>query len=482
MRETDLLTTTSFYFFQNTRLKIMITVALDESTRLPLYEQLYRHIRLAIEGGTLKAGEKLPSKRKMADHLRVSLRTIENAYAQLAVEGYVEAVEKKAYYVRQLEQIVPGRIAAAPALKKADEQSERYLFDLKTNKVSMADFPFSIWTRLMRESLRNRDTSWLEPSHPQGNQALRQEIVHYLRQFRNMDVSVDQVILGAGSEYLLGLITELLPASTFGLEEPNYPKPAKILHSRKVLYEAFPMDDEGIRIDELRNSRTSVVLVTPSHHFPLGTVMSVSRRMQLLQWAASADDRYLIEDDYDSEFRFSLKPIPALHSLDRNDKVIYMNTFTRTLAPSLRIAYLVLPRKLLARYSRELMFYACTVSEFEQMTLRSFLRGGYYERHLNRIRNIYKNRRDALLRILGTLPDIEINGKEAGLHLLISAKGRLTEQELIKLAGEHGVKVYGLSEYYLSAPAETHTVIMGYAGYDAEELKQAAGLLVQAWL
>lgn len=461
----------------------MITVALDENSRQPLYEQLYRHIRLAIEGGTLNAGERLPSKRKMADHLRVSLRTIENAYAQLAVEGYVEAVEKKAYYVREVEQIVSEQVAMVTPCKETGEQdkSERYLFDLKTNKVSMADFPFSIWTRLMRESLRNRDTSWLEPSHPQGNQALRQEIVRYLRQFRNMDVAVDQVILGAGSEYLLGLITELLPTSTFGLEDPNYPKPAKILHSRKVLYEVFPMDDEGIRVDALRNSQASVVLVTPSHHFPLGTVMSVSRRMQLLQWAASADDRYLIEDDYDSEFRFSLKPIPALHSLDRNDKVIYMNTFTRTLAPSLRIAYLVLPRKLLVRYSKELMFYACTVSEFEQMTLRSFLRGDYYERHLNRIRNVYKSRRDAVLRVLAALPEIEINGKEAGLHLLISARNDLTEQELVKRAGEHGIKVYGLSEYYLAAPAKTHTVILGYAGYSAEELKHAARLLVQAW-
>ena len=461
----------------------MITVLLDENSRQPLYEQIYRQIRQKIEDGILGAGEKLPSKRKMADHLRVSLRTIENAYAQLEVEGYLEAVEKKAYYVRLAERIAfnPALNAPVEEFASAQNKPDGYQFDLKTNKVSVADFPFPIWTRLTRESLRNRDKSWLEPSHPQGNRALRQEIVNYLRQFRNIDVSVDQIILGAGSEYLLGLITELLPTCSFALEDPNYSKPAKIFHSRKVEYKVFPMDSEGIQVDALKNSSASVVLTTPSHHFPLGTVMSVNRRMQLLQWAASADERYLIEDDYDSEFRFALRPIPALHSLDRRDKVIYMNTFTRTLAPSLRIAYLVLPQKLAARYVRDLMFYACTVSEFEQMTLRSFLKDGHYERHLNRIRNVHKNRRDSLLNGLAALSHVDIAGREAGLHLLITARNGLTEQELIEKAGENGVKVYGLSSYYFAAPAETHTVIAGYGGYDVEELKQAARLLAQAW-
>lgn len=462
----------------------MITVILDENDRQPLYEQLYRHIRHAIESGTLHAGGKLPSKRKMADHLQVSLRTIENAYAQLAVEGYVETIEKKAYYVRQVEQVTPSPVQEKPLREQRDDRRETggYLFDLKTNKVSMADFPFSIWTRLMRESLRNRDTSWLEPSHPQGNLALRQEIANYLHQFRSMEISVDQIVLGAGSEYLLGLITELLPASQFALENPNYQKPAKILHSRGVSFETIAMDEEGIRIEDLRNSRSSAILTTPSHHFPLGTVMSVNRRMQLLQWAASADDRYLIEDDYDSEFRFALKPIPALHNLDRNDKVIYMNTFTRTLAPSLRIAYLVLPQRLLARYRKELSFYACTVSEFEQMTLRGFLHGGYYERHLNRIRTVYRNRRDVLLQGLTQLSHIvEIGGREAGLHLLVTAQNGMTEEDLICRAADQGVRVYGLSDYYLAGAPETHTVIVGYAGQESEELDKASKLLVRAW-
>ncbi|MDR2871235.1 MAG: PLP-dependent aminotransferase family protein, partial [Xanthomonadaceae bacterium] len=364
----------------------MITVTLDEDSRQPLYEQLYRHIRNAIETGTIETGAKLPSKRKMADHLRVSLRTVENAYAQLTVEGYVEAVEKKAYFVRQVGHVPHDRpvTASENGQDQSRNDADDLLFDLKTNKLSMGDFPFSVWTRLMRESLRNRDTSWLEPSHPQGNRGLRQEVVNYLRQFRSMDVSADQVVLGAGSEYLFGLLTELLPEGRFALEDPNYHKPAKILQSRGIPSEAIAIDDEGIRIDGLKASSASVVLTAPSHHFPLGTVMSVNRRMQLLQWASSAEGRYLIEDDYDSEFRFALKPVPSLHSLDRNGKVIYMNTFTRTLAPSLRIAYIVLPPQLLERYREKLMFYACTVSEFEQMTLRGFLGGGYYERHLNR--------------------------------------------------------------------------------------------------
>ncbi len=461
----------------------MITVTLDETGPQPLYEQLYRHMRRLIERGELATGARLPSKRKMADHLRVSLRTIENAYAQLTVEGYIEAVEKKAFFVRALEGFSPPPVVIDPSpISSVLPKADICRFDLKTNKMSVDGFPFASWTRLMRESLRDRDTDWLEPSHPQGNLALRHEIVTYLRQFRSMAVSADQVILGAGTEYLIGLLTELMPDAVFALENPNYHKPAKILRSRRAEFVSIPMDEEGLSIDALRGSRASVVLAAPSHHFPLGTVMTVSRRLQLLRWAAERDGRYLVEDDYDSEFRFALKPVPALHSLDRSEKVIYMNTFTRTLAPSLRVAYLVLPRRLLARYREMLSFYACTVSAFEQTTLQRFIARGHYERHLNRIRILNRGRRDALLTGLSPLGDhFEIRGQEAGLHLLVTAPHSLSEAELVTRAQGVGVRLYGLSGYYLDSPPETHTVILGYAGYSVTELQQIAALLVRAW-
>lgn len=464
----------------------MITISLENRSGSPLYEQIYAHIRREIESGRLPAGAKLPSKRKMADHLKVSLRTVENAYAQLMVEGYVESFEKKGYVVCLSERppVKPNCPAGrAKGLKPALKPATHCRFDLKTNRINKGDFPFSIWTKLMRSSLRDDSSALLEPVHPQGDPELRLEIVKYLRQFRSMEVEPDQVIIGAGTEYLIGLVTELLSGQTFAVEDPNYHKPAKIFASRRVDFVTVPLDDEGLRLDCLGKTMATAVLVSPSHHFPLGTVMSVNRRRQLIHWAAQKKERYLIEDDYDSEFRFALKPVPPLHSLDGQNKVIYMNTFTRSLAPSLRIAYLVLPPDLLDRYRRSLMFYSCTVSEIEQCTLWRFMRDGFYERHLSRIRKIYRDRRDGLLRGLSHLSEVmDIKGQEAGLHLLLTSKKGGSDERLVRMAGKKGVKVYALSGYYLKPEAKTATVIAGYAGYDVADLDTIASLLTEAWL
>ncbi len=462
----------------------MITILLDDNAQCPLYEQLYRQIRQQIETGKLTGGEKLPSKRKMADHLQVSLRTIENAYAQLAIEGYIESIEKKAYVVREIEKpLIKNSKTTDPIPSEQPEKNiDAPQFDLKTNQININDFPFSIWTKLMRSSMRDKQTLLLEPVHPQGDPNLRQEIAHYLHQFRNMTVDPNQIIIGAGAEYLLGLVSELLPHQTFALEDPNYPKPAKILRSKRVKFVTIPLDQEGISLDRLIDTDASVVLTTPSHHFPLGTVMSANRRRQLLHWAAQNKERYLIEDDYDSEYRFALKPVPPLFSLDNHGKVIYMNTFTRTLAPSLRIAYLVLPPELLHRYKQNLMFYACTVSEIEQYTLCKFIQGGFYERHLSRMRTIYRMRRDILLKGLAPLSDrFTIQGQEAGLHLLLTSQKNIEDRILIDQARYKGIRVYKLSDYYHNSSTKTFTVIIGYAGYDIRDLKITAALLVNAW-
>jgi GntR family transcriptional regulator/MocR family aminotransferase len=460
----------------------VLTITFEDQGRQPLYQQLYSRIKEEIEAGRLAAGARLPSKRKMADHLKISLTTVENAYAQLSLEGYVASREKRAYYVRPVEKMTISPVAPEPPRARVPRvPARRYLFDLSTSRVSLKGFPFSIWTKLMRESLRDESASLLEPVPPQGDLALRREIVNYLRQFRSMRVTAEQVVVGAGTEYLLGLLTELLPGAVFALENPNYHKPARIFQSRRVKFAAISMDQEGLSLAGLTKTQASVALVTPSHHFPLGTVMSVGRRRQLLQWAAARPGRYLIEDDYDSEYRFALKPVPPLHSLGSGQQVIYLNTFTRTLAPSLRIAYMVLPPGLSELYERKLAFYACPVSEFEQCALRKFIEGGYYERHLNRLRNLYRARRDVLMQRLAPLAGaFSLAGQAAGLHLLLTSRQGWPEEKMIRLAAQNEVRVYGLSSYYLGRAAAS-TVIIGYAGLEEAELGQAAARLVAAW-
>jgi GntR family transcriptional regulator/MocR family aminotransferase len=283
-------------------------------------------------------------------------------------------------------------------------------------------------------------------------------------------------------EYLLGLLTELLPEAAFACENPGYQKMPKLLSSRRRPTYAIPLDGEGISASALEKSAADIVLTTPARQFPVGITMSIGRRQQLLKWALADEKRYLIEDDFDSEFRFMLRPIPTLCSLDRSaSKVIYMNSFAKTLTPSLRIAYMVLPEKLIKEYEEMMSFYSCTVSEFEQRIILTFLKGGYYERHLNRMRNVYRKRRDSFIEGLSPLGDrLEVSGQEAGLHLLLKIEGK-SENELTALAQNEGVQVYPLTEYYWKSPIESSTVIAGYAGYSDEELQYAAELLVRAW-
>jgi GntR family transcriptional regulator/MocR family aminotransferase len=272
-----------------------------------------------------------------------------------------------------------------------------------------------------------------------------------------------------------------MPAAEFAFEDPGYPQLARILAARRVTAHPVPVDEAGMSADALASSTASVAFITPSRHFPLGTAMSIGRRRQLLQWAAKRDGRYLIEDDFDSEFRFALRPIPTLHSLDGGGKVIYLNSFAKTLSPSLRIAYMVLPRELLNRYLEMLSFYNCTVSAFEQRVIHSFFTGGYYERHLHRMRLVYRKKRDAFLEGLAPLRGrLKVSGQNAGLHLLLSVSG-LEEAELVSRAEQKNVRVYPLSRYYHNAAPPSASVVAGYAGYDAESLRQAAERLALAW-
>jgi GntR family transcriptional regulator/MocR family aminotransferase len=469
----------------------MFTVVFLDRRDRPLYEQLYAFIRHDIESGILKSNEKLPSSRKLAAHLNISRFTVENAYAQLIAEGYVTPVAKKGYYVCTVDPIDHAADCTADTADTADTAStagrfacaKSFVFDLRTNTIGTEHFPYSVWNRLMRSGMRTDPAGLLDTMHPQGDEGLRMEIARHLHKFRGMNAEPNQIVIGAGTEYLMGLITEILPDTAFAIEDPGYPKIPRILESRRAKVYPVPLDDEGMRVDALEKTDAAVAVITPSHQFPLGITMSIGRRQALLKWARGGHgERVLIEDDYNSEFHFALKPIPTLYSLDQNDKVIYLNSFANTLAPSLRIAYMVLPQKLLNRYLKTLYFYSCTVSAFEQHTLRLFMNGGYYERHLNRMRKIYRSRQTALMEGLAPLGErLRVSGQSAGLHLLLSI-GDMTESALADTAERSGVFVAPISGFYVIPQSrETHTVVAGFSGCRRDTLGQAAAALVKAW-
>ena len=460
----------------------MRTYTLDPHGPVPLYESLYRQIRDDILTGALRADEKLPSKRTLAEHLRISVITVEGAYAQLTAEGYVYALPKRGFFVSRVERpLPPVQAAAVPP----EPPARPWALDLKSNRIRPDRFPLSVWSRLTRQALSEEGAALLAPIPHRGLPALRQAIAADLRDYRGMAVSPEQIVIGAGAEYLYLLLAQLLgKKAVFALEDPGYPKIARVYEHSGVRCVRVPLDRQGLRPDVLRTSGATVAHISPSHHYPTGIVTPIARRQELLRWA-DALNGYLIEDDYDSEFRFSGRPIPSLQSIDTQGRVIYLNTFSQTIAPSVRVGFMLLPPDLLERYLRELDFYACPVPGLEQSILARFIAGGFYEQHLARMRTEYRTLRRQVLDAFEHSPfsgRIRIVEQGAGLHFLMELDTARTDEDLRRRAEELGVRLSFLSEYAAEPrPELAHTLVINYAGLSAERLDRAIALLTQVF-
>lgn len=468
----------------------MLTFTFSAQSGQPLYKQLYDHLKSEIKSGNIRPGQRLSSKRVLAAHLKISLSTVETAYEQLLAEGYIRSVAKSGYFACALDDalVPPPEQPAAPLREDTqDDVRAQTLFDFKTNTVDTAFFPFATWVKLTKQIMHDENRLLLEPAHPQGDYPLRESIAQYLHAYRGVCCRPGQIIIGAGTEFLIGLIIQILGRDrVYAAENPGYPKTCRVFQGAGAQMRLVGLDGDGLRPDALLSSGADCVYVTPSHHFPLGVIMPVARRMQLLKWANAGQNRFIIEDDYDSEFRFGGRPIPALQGLDRNGRVIYLGTFSKSIAPSMRISYMVLPPELLDTYRRDWQFYSSSVSRFEQYTLYRFISGGHFERHLNRMRGIYRARKDRLVSELKKGPSgtcIEIIGENAGLHLLLRVTNGMDEEALVAGAQALGVRVYGLSAYYLQPEPDMpeSTVVLGYADFDEAQLEQAVSLLKKAW-
>lgn len=461
----------------------MLTYTFDKEAGISLYEQLYHHIKEDILSGQLAAGEKLPSKRMLAGHLEVSVITVKNAYEQLIAEGYIYSVEKKGYFVSAVQQPL-SRSAAAVLPRVEEEQS--YELDLVTNSISAEYFPFTVWSKLMRRTILDHDTGLLKPTPSNGVPELRRAIAENLQQFRGMTVDPEQIVIGAGTEVLYHLLIQLLGRNrVYAVEDPGYSKIGRIYESNRVELRRIALDDAGLSAAALRESGADVVHISPSHHYPTGIVMPIARRQELLRWADEQEGRYILEDDYDSEFRFVGRPIPTIFSTDRQERVIYLNTFSKTIAPSIRISYMILPPHLLAEYRSRLSFYACPVSSFEQYTLAAFMAQGRYEQHINRMRNHYRQKRDAVIEAIrmGALAGrAEIMEQDAGLHFLLRLNTSRSDEELRRIAAEKGIRLAFLSDYYYCrAAAPEHVLVVNYSGIELEALKNGLERLAELW-
>ncbi len=461
----------------------MLTYSLEERGALPLYEYLYRRIRADILDGALKAGERLPSKRRLAEHLDLSVITVEGAYQQLEAEGYVYTLPKRGFFVAEVSRTPPPPKAPPLPIPPAEEPVWR--LDLKRNQVDAAGFPVSTWARLTRQVLSEGGDALLSPVPHQGLPALRRAIAADLRDYKGMAVSPEQVVVGAGAEYLYLLLAQLLGRdAVFAVEDPGYPKIRRVYETCGAACRPVPLDGQGLDLRALEASGATAAHISPSHHYPTGLVTPIGRRQALLQWAAERNG-VIIEDDYDSEFRFAGRPIPTLQSIDHSGRVIYMNTFSQTISPSMRVGFMVLPPLLLERYRRELDFYACTVPALEQHVLARFLDRGHYEQHLSRMRKEYRARRAGVLEAFRTSPfagRVSISEQGAGLHFLLRLDTAQSDEALRRRAEGLGVRLGFLSEYAaVPDPAYAHTLVVNYAGLEAARLPEAMALLAEVF-
>lgn len=479
--------------------------------KISLYEYLYECLKKDILEGRIAAGEKLPSKREMALLHDISVKTVENAYGQLIAEGYLEAMEKRGYFAakvshenyhihrgekerneksacrsetqaekncglesrgRESRKQEAGEGSSAPLPCFADFTS--------SNTTTCAKFPLSRWNRVMRETLSSQDVLLLQTAPFQGVEKLRREIAAYLSRNRGMEVDPECILVGAGTEYLYGRLLRLLQKDRYAVEDPGYRKIARIYRDSGAECCYIPVDESGICTEKLRESGAEVVHVSPGYHFPLGTVMPIARRQELLAWASEAPGRYIVEDDYDCEFRYSGRPIPSIQSMDRQQRVIYLNTFNKTLSLALRVGYMVLPEPLMACYEQSMNYYSNTVSSFEQFALAEFMEKGYFERHISRMRKYYREYRERIRLILkeSVLPISKTGGDEAGTRILVELVTTLTDAQIKQEAAKVGIKLECLSEFCQERKEMfAHTLILNYADMDEAVMKEAIGRL-----
>jgi len=471
----------------------MITISFENRGKCGLCEYLYNSIKNQIIQGALKSNEKLPSKRTLAQNLGISVITVQNAYAQLISEGYIYSIEKKGFFVTDLkpfeketenstfeqtdknseefENCETDKIYRGKYEKKTKEtESQKWFADFGSNSTSYEKFPFNLWSHKMRQVLNSGDEKLLLRVGVKGVLELRQAISRYLKEFRNMNVNPEQIVIGAGTENLYSMVVQLLGRNNlFAVENPGYQKVLYVCKLNGAKAIPIKIDQQGIDINELENSKVNIVHVSPSHHFPTGIVMPIRRRQEILNWAQNAENRYIIEDDYDSEFRFSGKPLPTLQSADKNGKVIYINTFSKTLAPSFRISYMVLPQKLLPDFEQKIGFYSCPVSSFEQFTLAKFIDDGSYGKHIIRMKNFYRNLRNSLISAIETSRFAKfctIQEQEAGLHFLLTIESNFSPDELVHRLAEQKINMPMLNNFYYNKTTsnQTNTFVVNYSG------------------
>jgi GntR family transcriptional regulator/MocR family aminotransferase len=456
---------------------------LDKVERKPLHVQIYEQLKKQILSGKLQAQTKLLSIRELSTELSVSRNTVEYAYQQLYTEGFIYSKPKSGYFVAVIDSdfVAHSTGIKSPAVEQKVEGEVTYQYDFHPASLAVDSFPSRIWRSLYIDCLKEQSTQFNVYSNQRGEQSLRHQIQRYLERSRGVVCDPTQLVICSGLQDSLTLIAQILREEhkDLAVEEPGYWIPRSVFSNNGFKLHTVPVQENGLEVDALKNTSSTVVYVTPSHQFPLGHVMSVENRMNLINWSKTAGG-IIIEDDYDSELRYHGKPIPALQGLHPGDNIIYIGTFSKVLSPTLRINYMVLPHRLLKRYNQLFANYACNAPLLEQRTLAKFIEQGYWGRHLRKMRNIYKKRYDTLIhaveRHFGS--SAQIVGQGAGLHIVLTLRESIfTENELVRRAQEKGIRILSLKDAYMQTRTGYPQFMLGFGGMQPVDIEKGVAIL-----
>lgn len=458
---------------------------LNGSNPVPLYKQLYNQIREQILSGKLPADSKLPSVRDLAIELSVSRNTVDGAYQELYAEGYVYSRPRSGYFVSTFDQnAAPQSLSGKPG--KDDYlpgPPSNFAYDFHPARLDPDSFPTELWRKCFIEGLRRNSQQLVQYGDPQGDWRLRCSIQSYLERSRGVLCDPDQIVICTGLQQSLDIVSHILKEShtVVAVENPGYHLPRSVFQNQSYTIFPVPVGPGGIDLNHLMSSNSTIVYVTPSHQMPLGCVMPVANRLALIEWAESGC-KYIIEDDYDSELRYHGKPIPSLQGLRPTGNIIYSGTFSKILSPALRLSYMVLPYSLLASYRQLYRNYFPSVSLLEQRAMAAFMEQGHWERHIRRMRMIYKKKHDMLLRSIETHfgKRAVVIGQGAGLHVVLKLSDALhSEAETIDRARQKGIRLFPFSEFHVVGQPEATTLLLGFGGMSSSEIEQGIAMLSQ---
>jgi GntR family transcriptional regulator/MocR family aminotransferase len=432
--------------------------------------------------GKLKANEKLPSKRSLAEQLNVSINSVSFGYEQLLAEGYIYAIERKGYFVENINEFIEGekflKDKLPDDLKEEPSNREGWL-SLSHMASDISLFPFKEWMKCQEAAIESYKRELSEIAYSQGPYVVRETICRMIALTRGVNCEPEQIVIGAGTQLLVGQLMELQSEdSVVAVENPGYARFYELLKKMNFAVHPVSLDDQGIEMAEIESANANIVFVTPSHQFPTGKIMPISRRIELLNWAVQNDNRYIVEDDYDSEFKYETDNIPSLQSLDRNHRVIYMGTFSKTVLPGLRISYMVLSPDLLRKYRKHYansMQYSNTLMLF---TLHFFIESGEYARHVKRMNHQYETRRKLLITELQHRfqEKVQIEDVSAGLHFLAHFKTKKSYQEIEKRAAQLKLEIYSMRRFMLKKNAwmeKPLSLLLGFANLKEENIAAA---------